>query len=99
MYDSEKYESKLVKLDSYRGEYGIKVMGSYDGIPTYVFSPEKEGMKGPLPLAFIGIRDEEYIWINTDLEEYPMPFEDINIMIELKGIYKKGEVNRRLLTT
>ena len=91
-------ESKLVKLQSSGKNSKITVMGSYEGMPTYVYSPEKEGMEGPIPLAFIGKRKGRYIWINRDLEEFPMPFEDVNVTIELIGSYKGTEINQRLST-
>ena len=91
-------ESKLVKLQGSGNDSKITVMGSYEGMPTFVFAPGKEGMEGPIPVVFIGKREGRYIWINRDLEEFPMPFEDVSVTNELIGRYKGTVINQRLST-
>lgn len=73
----------------------ITYTGDYDELPTYIYSPDVEG-PGPIPVAFIGKKQGKYIWINRDLEEFPVPFSKVNVQVRFTGNDSGTEVKHLL---
>ncbi len=70
----------------------------YDDVPIAIFTVDTNGMDESVPIAYIGKKRGQYYYIDSSLEEYAHPFENMCVETVLSGKTIDGDEKNKSIS-